>query len=410
MQTHPTPILCIMRPGIVNDDVASTGAEVAGNKQPHKPTKLRKFLVDNHLIIFLCLAFLIGLSVPEMGRWVSKPSLHVKLLGDVRCVGFANVFVIFLISGLRLKTDAMLSSLRSPLALLLGIILIIFVTPCVGFITVRLPIQKELRHGFTLFSSVPTTLASGAALISGCQGADRATELALMLTVASNLLGCFSTPVILSQILGNADISIDAVKLILKLVLCILLPTCVGKVAQVLVPGASQFAKTHKLLLTILANFSLCFYVWQAISNAQQRIVKIPFEFLALCIACALLLHCAFWLVNLLVFVIPGVTDVHHRRGVFLLASQKTLPVSLAILAGLPESSFGEAGLVALPCIFGHFSQLIADSFLVKYWNNHPCALEEITASSDEPCASSQLEPQSVVTHLQEGELEEGKS
>merc|ERR1719174_1263156 len=69
--------------------------------------------------------------------------------------------------------------------------------------------------------------------------------------------------------------------------------------------------------------------------------------------------------------------DVHGRRAVFLLASQKTLPVAMAIISGLPEESFGQAGLVALPCIFGHLSQLIIDSFLVDYWAKHPEGVAE---------------------------------
>lgn len=63
--------------------------------------------------------------------------------------------------------------------------------------------------------------------------------------------------------------------------------------------------------------------------------------------------------------------------AVVLLASQKTLPVTISILSFLPESEVGEQGLLAVPPIIGHISQLIIDSCIVSCWVVRAAAKEE---------------------------------
>ena len=48
-----------------------------------------------------------------------------------------------------------------------------------------------------------------------------------------------------------------------------------------------------------------------------------------------------------------------------LFCSQKTLPVAMAALSFLNEEQIGDAGLVAIPCIVGHLSQLFIDARIV---------------------------------------------
>eukprot|EP00747_Dinoflagellata_sp_TGD_P032550 gnl/TRDRNA2_/TRDRNA2_136064_c0_seq3.p1 gnl/TRDRNA2_/TRDRNA2_136064_c0~~gnl/TRDRNA2_/TRDRNA2_136064_c0_seq3.p1 ORF type:complete len:125 (-),score=24.86 gnl/TRDRNA2_/TRDRNA2_136064_c0_seq3:396-770(-) len=122
-------------------------------------------------------------------------------------------------------------------------------------------------------------------------------------------------------------------------------------------------------------------------------------------------LHFVFWMINSAVFLTPGISDIHHRRAVFLLSSQKTLPVSLAIIAGLQEDSFGQPGLLALPCIFGHLAQLIIDSFLVSFWAKHPheiSEVEECNDGADEFGADSEVDTGQVVRDAAGQKKDEG--
>lgn len=338
----------------------------------------KKWLLDNHLLVFLATAFVFGLAAPQPGIELSKPRIDLGDLGDMRLVQFINVVIIFLISGFRLKTDAVVKALKQPAGLMYSWLLILLVTPCVGFVTVRLPLQpREFAYGLTLFCCVPTTLTSGAALIAGCKGANRASELALLVTISTNLAGCLTTPCFLGLVLQGADVTIDVANLLVKLILSLLVPTLIGKGLQAKLPNGAKISKDYKTSLTVVSNFSLVCIVWQSVSRSQSTITSQPAGRIVACIACGVLLHVVFWCINVGMFVAPGMPDVHGRRAVFLLASQKTLPVAMAIISGLPEETFGQAGLVALPCIFGHLSQLIIDSFLVDYWAKHPESVAE---------------------------------
>ncbi|KAJ1435946.1 putative sodium bile acid cotransporter [Sesbania bispinosa] len=55
-----------------------------------------------------------------------------------------------------------------------------------------------------------------------------------------------------------------------------------------------------------------------------------------------------------------------NANALILVASQKTLPVMVAVIEPL-HGAFGESGLLVLPCVAAHLNQIIVDSFLVNY-------------------------------------------
>jgi predicted Na+-dependent transporter len=55
-------------------------------------------------------------------------------------------------------------------------------------------------------------------------------------------------------------------------------------------------------------------------------------------------------------------------RAVVLAASQKTLPISIAVLLQLSDVIGPGVGLATLPCVLAHFTQVIIDSLLVSRW------------------------------------------
>lgn len=57
------------------------------------------------------------------------------------------------------------------------------------------------------------------------------------------------------------------------------------------------------------------------------------------------------------------------KRAVVLAASQKTLPIAVAVIMQLGTTIGERAGLAVLPCVLAHFSQVVIDSMLVSWWN-----------------------------------------
>ena len=51
-----------------------------------------------------------------------------------------------------------------------------------------------------------------------------------------------------------------------------------------------------------------------------------------------------------------------ERVASVMMSSQKTLPVAMTVIAYLPEITFGSRGLIAIPCIVCHITQLFMDA------------------------------------------------
>ncbi|KAJ9464698.1 putative sodium/metabolite cotransporter BASS4 [Diplonema papillatum] len=361
-----------------------------------KPTvwqRARAFLEAQHLLVFLAIAFIVGLSLPEPGETISRPKV-----ADLRVVPTINVILIFFISGLRLKTEDVLGALKKPVPLIAAMFMILVVTPCVGFLpaNIDLGVVDEFRIGLALFCCVPTTLTSGAALVA--QGAPRASVLALMTTMITNLIGCVSVPFVISLVLRNIDASIDVVELLVQLLIQLLAPAILGKGMTIAFPQVAKFSKDYKLPLTIFSNFNLVMVVWQSLSRSQDTITSQSAGSIFAALGYGVLLHLIFWGLNWPFFLIPGIADDHYRRSGFLLASQKTLPVTLAIINGLKEEDVGDLGLISLPCIFGHLSQLVIDSFLVTKWVSMNKAELDSKKDSSEAANGEDPQPASPLT------------
>jgi len=58
------------------------------------------------------------------------------------------------------------------------------------------------------------------------------------------------------------------------------------------------------------------------------------------------------------------------RRAVVLAASQKTLPIAVAVIMQLGTTLGERSGLAVLPCVLAHFSQILMDSMLVSWWKD----------------------------------------
>lgn len=65
-------------------------------------------------------------------------------------------------------------------------------------------------------------------------------------------------------------------------------------------------------------------------------------------------------------------------KAVVLMSSQKTLPVSVTVIGFLGD--VGAEGLMTIPCIIGHMSQLFIDAYIASRWANDDVAAVEDAA------------------------------
>ncbi|SVE15819.1 uncharacterized protein METZ01_LOCUS468673, partial [marine metagenome] len=111
---------------------------------------------------------------------------------------YIAVSIIFICSGLTLRTDEIKEAMSAWGATGWGVLSILFVTPLLGaLIAGQAPVDANFRLGLALFCCMPTTLSSGIALTNQARGNG---ALALLLTVTTNLLGIFTIPFVLVQV------------------------------------------------------------------------------------------------------------------------------------------------------------------------------------------------------------------
>ena len=204
---------------------------------------MRRFVLKHFLPLGLLLAILVGCTLPELG--VAAASIRMGGWGVVQTVCVA---LIFIISGLTLKTDDMMKAVRAWKATSFGILSINVLTPLLALVATQLGfLRREFQYGLLLFCTMPTTVNSGVALANAAGGNF---ALALLLTVASNMIGILSSPFYLGMLLSVGGVSIDASPLLSKLLLTLLLPLLAGKAAREASSWVLVRVKRHKTALS----------------------------------------------------------------------------------------------------------------------------------------------------------------
>jgi solute carrier family 10 (sodium/bile acid cotransporter), member 7 len=286
----------------------------------------------------------------------------------------------FIISGLTLKTDdiKMAVSSKGRGGFIYGLLAILLLTPLVGFLAIQLPFSRpEFAYGLAIFCAVPTTIASGVSMVTQAGGNG---ALALLLTVITNFTAVLTVPFWLSAMFksrsqGTGGASINAVDLLQKLVVTVLVPLVAGKCLRELIPGAKKFIIREKIFLGICNNIFLTLIVWQTISEAAEDLLAQSFPDVAVVIVAAVVLHLVYLTVNwpMCAFVLK--LEPAELKAVTIMSSQKTLPMSVTVIGYL--GAIGATGIMTIPC--KHYSislsRCICTLLLSSHCEAHPAFL-----------------------------------
>lgn len=312
--------------------------------------------------------------------------------GGWKIITTINMMLIFFIFGITLETSELKSALKGWKVLLLGIVSILFITAVTGFVFINMDFKpREFGYGLAIFACVPTSLSSGVSLV--IQGYGNA-ALALLMTVTTNILGIFISPIMVKLILSSAikNIKVNAADLVLKLSVSIIVPLVAGKATREFIPAALRFAKEYKVPLYLINQFQIIMIVWQTLSHSAHELLNQAFYDILFAIMGAIGQHCFFLVLSILIawvapFLRLRMQDV-ERKAFIIMAAQKSLPTAAVIISYLPAGStthggedgadrdpaagdsdgLGDLGLVAIPCIVFYVMQVFIDAFLANGW------------------------------------------
>ena len=74
---------------------------------------------------------------------IYRPTSYVSQVKNYVVVETACIVIIFVISGLALKTEEIMYAIKHPAPLIYGLVAILGVTPCLAFVTIRLPLHPS---------------------------------------------------------------------------------------------------------------------------------------------------------------------------------------------------------------------------------------------------------------------------
>ncbi|CAN6562183.1 unnamed protein product [Malus baccata var. baccata] len=325
---------------------------------------LSNFVANNFLPLALVGGVALGIANPSLG-----------CLADTYSLSKFSTFGIFIISGLTLHTGEIVAAAEAWPVGIFGLVSILLFTPYFSRVILQLQLQpQEFVRGLALFCCMPTTLSSGVALTQ-LAGANSA--LALAMTVISNLLGILIVPFSISKFIADGvGVSIPTKQLFKSLVLTLLIPLILGKICRESFRGVAEFVDQNRKLFSKLSAIFLSLVPWIQVSRSRSLLLMVKPPVFLVAIGMGILLHISLFVFNALA--VKGVSALsggsrsvfskkENATAVLLVASQKTLPVMVAVVEQL-GGALGESGLLVLPCVAAHLNQIIMDSFLVNFW------------------------------------------
>lgn len=138
----------------------------------------------------------------------------------------------------------------------------------------------------------------------------------------------------------------------------------------------AEYVDRNRRLFSMMNSALLSLVPWIQVSRSRPLLFTVTPKAFAIAIGMGILLHLILLAFNTFAVQILSVlsdseesvfTKRENSRAVIIVASQKTLPVMVAVVEQL-KGALGEPGLLVLPCVASHINQIIIDSFLVNLW------------------------------------------
>ncbi|KAJ1699676.1 hypothetical protein LUZ63_008188 [Rhynchospora breviuscula] len=327
--------------------------------------KLVNFVESNFLPLALVGGIIFGMLNPTPGYLAHKYSFSKF-----------STFGIFFISGLVLRTKELSAAMEAWPAGVFGLSSILLLTPLLSKLIMQIQlVPPEFVTGVAIFSCMPTTLSSGVTLTQLVGGNS---ALALTMTVVSNLLGIIVVPLSLSRYIGaGAGVSLPTKELFKSLIITLLVPLVLGKILRETSSVVAEFVDKNRKSFSVISALLLSLVPWMQVSRSRSLLLSVKAEAFALAAFIGVVLHVTLLGANAIALRVllaasgGGKDSVfakkEYTRAVILVASQKTLPVMVAVVEQL-GGALGESGLLVLPCVASHINQIIIDSVLVNWW------------------------------------------
>jgi sodium/bile acid cotransporter 7 len=312
---------------------------------------MKAVVAKRWFLLVVCAGAILVAVCPESLRWTAflDPS-------------YTGAIAIFL-SAWTLDSRKLLQTFLRPLPALWALTISYGLLPALAWLLGLLLPPGDFRIGLLLIASVPCTLVSAVIWTRMAAGNDAT---ALLVTLFTNLSSWLATTAWLVLAAGVAMGQADALGMMVRLFLVLVVPVAMGQLLRCCGP-LGLAADRHRTFCSILARLLTVTIMLKAAIDVRERLengtVSVsPWLLLAVAVLC-LTVHLGalaggFWSSKALAF-------THEDQvAVAIAGSQKTLPVSLILF----DAYFTSYPLAVVPVAFFHLGQLVLDTFVAEWF------------------------------------------
>ncbi|CAO3599485.1 unnamed protein product [Absidia cylindrospora] len=368
----------------------STYSEKSATLTPSRQVTRYQKIKSTFFLLLSKYWFLLGLAVAIILAWqfpdVAKKGGYIRAEWTIK---WGAVIIIFLISGLSLRTKILAKTvLRIRLHLLIQVINLMIIPGVVFglvllFFKMHMPLNSLLLVGLVIAASTPTTVSSNVVMTKNAEGNE-----ASGIFVSPALVSVFQGPLIDAtpedETSTEAGGKVDFVSVLKQLGITVLVPLVVGQIIQWLFTERVAKIKV-KCRLSDVSSVALLTLVWSVFSDAVASgsfgsvspvdIVAVVIINAGLYISFSLLC----WFLAAIPAPFPGPRWVQRLRysradtvAIMYCGATKTVAMGVPLINVLYQSGDpGTVGVLSTPLLLYHVEQLILGNIeveILKKW------------------------------------------
>ncbi|KAI9023998.1 SBF-like CPA transporter family-domain-containing protein [Hyaloraphidium curvatum] len=324
---------------------------------------VRSFLAKYWFLLGLGLAIGLAAAWPDLGK--KNGYLQAQYV-----VKYCAVILIFLLTGLTLKSQVLGSALLMWKPQLLTLAISLGFIPLVGWgigsALLLTPLNPALASGIIVAASMPTTVSSNVVMTKQADGNDAA---AVVGAVLGNIIGIFVSPML---ILGFVHVSAPPPysKLFLDLSITVLIPLILGQAVRFFFPKFPPWLQTY----VNISNFNNCMIllmVWSTfcdtfaanLSMAAWEIFVVVAVDVGLYVGfSAAVVFGSFYVLRKLLLPFARADAI----ATMFVGATKTIALGIPLI-NIIWGSDPNAGLYAAPLLIYHAAQLLVGALIVPF-------------------------------------------
>ncbi|KAF6262357.1 SBF-like CPA transporter family-domain-containing protein [Scenedesmus sp. NREL 46B-D3] len=331
-------------------------------------SKVYHYMLAQWFIVGLGVAIAFAAAVPKLGA--TKGYIRAEY-----SIKIPAIIVIFIISGLGLKTKALLTAAADLRIHLLVQGLSLAAIPAIGY-GVALALRNGgfndyLADGLVIMACMPTTVSTNVVYTARAAGNEAA---ALVNAVLGNIIGIFITPLWLGLYLNVEGVAPYA-DVLVELSYTIIAPLIVGQLMQYITPGVVAWIKKH-INTANVSSFCILLLVWATFCNtfSNGSTKQVPGGDVAATVFLGVALFFLFLAVSFVVaWPPPPVTALRRVLrlsradvvAVVICGSTKTVALGVPLI-NVMYKQVPYAGLLAMPLIIYHALQVLLGGLMLE--------------------------------------------